>query len=74
MPFIVIFNIVMCVLFFIVLCSILILDFLIGVINKKEKIAEEQEVQLDKYLKMKKYIMYAFLITLFLLIIVNLIV
>lgn len=73
MPFIIIFNIIMCVCFFLSACVFVFLNFAISSIEKKKEITEEKEKVLNKYIIVRKYNLYVFLGLLAVLMIINLI-
>ena len=73
MPFIIVFNIIMCVLFFLSACTIIYLNFIVSALDKKNNKTEEQEKSLDKYMLIRKYAFIVFLGLLLILIMMNLI-
>lgn len=73
MPFIIVFNIIMCALFFLSACVYIYTNFIVSAINKRKEASEKQEESLNLHLKIRKYSFLIFLCLLALLIIVNII-
>lgn len=74
MPFIVIFNIVICVLLAINMLVIVYVNFAAGhITNKTKVITEKKEKELDSILKVRKYAYLVMLLIMLLMIIVNII-